>query len=226
MRLSIIIPVLNEAATLSQTLDALQDRAADPETIVVDGGSTDRSVEIARKYTPHVFSSARGRGTQQDAGARRAQGDVFVFLHADTCLPAGYARHIRQALVDPHVVFGAFLLTINPSTPFLNGIALAANLRSILFRLPYGDQALFVRRSAYFRTGGFAPWPIMEDVDLVRRLNRIGGAKLIRKPVKTAARRWEKERPVFATFRNWWLMIRYLLGASPEALMRHYPDTR
>ena len=220
MDLSLIIPVFNEAGTLLQTLDAVQDHTSGPEIIVVDGGSSDGSVEIARKYTPHVLASSRGRGIQQDNGARHARGDILVFLHADTCLPAEYARHIRRALSDPQVVFGAFFLAIHPPSPILNGIAFAANLRSLLFRLPYGDQALFMRRSAYFKIGGFQPWPIMEDVALVRKLNRIGACKLIREPVKTAARRWEQETPVFTTLRNWSLMIRIRFRKIPRNAIR------
>lgn len=222
--ISIIIPVFNDAEMLSQTLAALRNHAGDVETIVVDGGSTDGSVEAARNYTPLVVRSSKGRGVQQDAGARCAHGDILVFLHADTLLPSGFGHLICQAFADPEVVFGAFLLAIHPPTPILNGIAFAANLRSILFGLPYGDQALCVRRPIYLQVGGFRPWPIMEDVDLVRRLNRVGAFKMIRTPVKTSARRWEKENPVFTTLRNWSLIIRYLLGASPEALARHYLD--
>jgi rSAM/selenodomain-associated transferase 2 len=226
MRLSVIVPVLNEADTLSKTLLSLRNQEESQEVIVVDGGSTDGSVEIARQYTSSVFLSAKSRGLQQHTGARQAKGDVLVFLHADTCLPAQYACHIRRSLAKRQVVFGAFLLAIHPPSPLLNTLALAANLRSFLFKLPYGDQALFMPRSIYFQTGGFRPWPIMEDVDFVRRLNRVGAFQLVRSPVKTSARRWEKEHPLFTTVRNWSLITRYYLGVRPEALVRHYPHAR
>ena len=224
MELSIVIPALNEAETLGHTLELLRDQSV--EIIVVDGGSKDDSVEIAHQYTPHVLTSPKGRGTQQHMGARRSQGNVLLFLHADTQLPSAYERHIDGALANREVVFGAFRLSIRPSSPILDLVALMANLRSHFLRLPYGDQALFVRRRAYFEVGGFQDWPIMEDVDLVRRLNCVGGFKLARGSVRTSARRWKKEKLLFTTLRNWSLMIRYLLGVPPQVLARHYPHTQ
>jgi rSAM/selenodomain-associated transferase 2 len=193
---------------------------------VVDGGSKDSTVEVARQYTSQVLMSRPGRGIQQAIGARYSQGTVLVFVHADTRLPPGYQDLIHKALARPDVVFGAFCLTIHPSSRALDVIALMANLRSRCLKLPYGDQAIFVRREAYFQVGGFRDWPIMEDVDLVHRLNRMGGFKLARGYVKTSARRWRKENLICTTLRNWSLIIRYGLGVSPDALYRHYPDTR
>ena len=224
MTLSIVIPTLNEAEVLGHTLKGLRHKSA--EIIVVDGGSTDDTVDIARQYTSRVLTSPRGRGPQQDAGARESQGSVLLFLHADTELPTAYEGLIQQALADQGVVFGAFHLSMVPSSPVLDLVALMANLRSSFLRLPYGDQALFVRRGAYFQVGGFQDWPVMEDVDLVRRLNRVGGFKLARGPVRTSARRWERENPIYTTLRNWARMIRFFRGVPPDVLARHYPDTR
>ena len=224
MKLSIVIPALNEAEILGNTLQRLKDQPF--EIIVVDGGSNDDTVRVARQYTSHVLISRTGRGSQQDTGARQARGDVLLFLHADTILPLEYQLLIDQALPHPGVVFGAFRLRIHPSKPALDLIAFMANLRSRLLKLPYGDQALFVRRAAYFQVGGFQDLPIMEDVDLVRRLNRTGGFKLAQGFVQTSARRWQKENIVHTTLRNWSLIIRYCLGVSPHASARHYPDTR
>ncbi len=222
--MSVIIPTLDEAATLEKTLEGLKGQAA--EIIVVDGGSTDGTAKVAGKYTSHVLVSRAGRGLQQDTGARISQGSVLVFLHADTVLPTGYRKLIRQALANPKVVFGAFCLEIHPPRFALELIAAMANLRTRLLRLPYGDQGIFVRRSAYLQVGGFRHWPIMEDVDLVRRLNRLGGFKLVQGSVRTSARRWQKENVVRTTLRNWSLMCRYGLGISPHTLARHYPDAR
>lgn len=224
MKLSIVIPALNEAEILGNTLQSLKDQPS--EIIVVDGGSKDDTVRVARQYTSHVLLSRTGRGIQQDTGAHQARGDVLLFLHADTILPLGYQHLIDQALAHPGVVFGAFRLRIHPPKPAQDLIAFMANLRSRILKVPYGDQALFVRRSAYFKVSGFQDWPIMEDVDLVRRLNRAGGFKLARGFVQTSARRWQKENIVHTTLRNWSLIIRYCLGVSPYTLARHYPDTR
>jgi rSAM/selenodomain-associated transferase 2 len=225
MKLSVIIPALNEAEMLEATLESLVVHPP-AEVIVVDGGSRDSTVEVARRYTAQVFVSRPGRGLQQGIGAGHSQGDVLIFLHADTQLPPGYQHLIHQALAYPDVVFGAFHLAIYPSTWALDIVAFMANLRSRCLRVPYGDQAIFVRRKAYFQVGGFRDWPIMEDVDLVRRLNRTGGFKLARGYVKTAARRWQKEKLIYTTLRNWSLIIRYGLGVSPDALYRHYPAAR
>ena len=224
MKLSIVIPTLNEADILGNTLQSLKDHTT--EIIVVDGGSNDDTVNVALKFSPHVYISNRGRGIQQHIGANQARGDVLLFLHADTLLPVGYQHMIEHAMTLPNVIFGAFLLSIHPPKPAHDLIALMANLRSRILKVPYGDQALFVRRSAYFKVGGFQDWPIMEDVDLVRRLNRVGGFKLAQGFVQTSARRWQKENIVHCTVRNWSLIIRYCLGASPHALARHYPDRR
>ncbi|MBW2107726.1 MAG: TIGR04283 family arsenosugar biosynthesis glycosyltransferase [Deltaproteobacteria bacterium] len=226
MTLSIIIPVFNESSVLARTLDHLRSLGPHGQVIVVDGGSTDETVRIAEQYGHVLIVSARGRGVQLHQGARRADGDVLLFLHADTLLPKGYHHDICLAMRDPCVVFGAFSLKIDPCTAFLSLVAGMANLRSRLLKLPYGDQAIFVRRSAYRRAGGFRPWPVMEDVDLVRRLSRQGRFRLISTPVRTSARRWEAEGAVFSTIRNWSVMVRFFLGVPPAALSRRYPDIR
>jgi rSAM/selenodomain-associated transferase 2 len=221
---SIIIPTLNEEDLLERTLASISGHKH--EIIVVDGGSRDRTSEIACQYTPHVLSSEPGRGVQQHKGACHAQGDVLLFLHADTLLPRGFERMMQYTLADPEVGFGAFYLSIYPPSPTLNLIALGANLRSRFLKIPYGDQALFMRTKNYFRAGGFRDLPIMEDVDLVRRLNGISQFKLAPGKVRTSARRWEKERLIFTTLRNYSLMIRYFFGVKPRNLLRHYNDIR
>jgi rSAM/selenodomain-associated transferase 2 len=225
MKLSIIIPTLNEAFFLGRTLSFLAGIPHEtPETIVVDGGSTDHTMEVARKHACHVLTSRRGRGIQQDTGARRATGNVFLFLHADTLLPPVFVPQIEKALAQSTVIVGAFRLSIYPSNAWLRLVAHMANMRSWILKMPYGDQALFMRGSDYFRVGGFADIPIMEDVDLVRRLTHLGRLQVVKGKVQTSSRRWKKEGSLYATVRNWSMIIRYFLGVPPERLGRHYPD--
>jgi len=224
MKLSIIIPTLNEAVSLGQTLAPISSHAH--EIIVVDGGSQDDTVKMAHKYASVVLNSNRGRGTQQHVGACHAQGDVLLFLHADTFLPKGFEIMIEEALGDSGVVLGAFHLGYDPPIASFQLIAFMANLRSLLLKMPYGDQGLFMRRSDYFRVGGFKALPLMEDVDLVRRLNRLGKFKLVKGKIRTSARRYNRNGVIYTTVRNWSLIIRYLLGQSPERLHRLYSDAR
>jgi rSAM/selenodomain-associated transferase 2 len=224
MKLSIILPTLNEERSLGGPLASLS--SLPHEIIVVDGGSKDGTLVVARKYASVVLDSNRGRGIQQHTGACHAEGDILLFLHADTWLPKGFEVMIERTLSDPKTVFGAFHLGHLPSTAFLNLVALMANFRSLLLRMPYGDQGLFMRRSDYFLLGGFKDLPLMEDVDLVRRLKKIGKFKLVRSKVRTSARRYDRNGIFYTTVRNWSLIIRYLLGQSPERLHRLYSDAR
>ena len=223
--LSIIIPTLNEEGTLKETLAPIAP-CLDCEIIVVDGGSKDGTIGIAHKYASVVLDSSPGRGIQQHTGACQAQGDLLLFLHADTLLPRGFKIMIERTLSEPKTVFGAFHLEHHPSTALLNLVGLMGNFRSLILKMPYGDQGLFMRRSDYFRVGGFKNLPIMEDVDLVRRLNKIGKFKLVKAKVRTSARRYDRNGIVYTTVRNWSLIIRYLLGQSPERLHRLYSDAR
>jgi rSAM/selenodomain-associated transferase 2 len=222
--LSIIIPVLNEEAVLEGTLHPF--KAGSHEIIVVDGGSRDGSIDIAQRFTPHVYLAERNRGLQQHVGALRARGAILLFLHADTQLPPDYCGEIRRTLALPGVAFGAFRLRISGGHPWLRLVSHMANLRSCLLRLPYGDQALFIRRTAYFKAGGFRSLPLMEDVDLVKRLNQIGRFRLARGRVLSSGRRWKREGLFYGTFRNWLLLSRFLAGASPHALVKRYPEVR
>jgi rSAM/selenodomain-associated transferase 2 len=224
MNLSIIIPSLNEESVIENTLKSLADYSL--EIIVVDGGSSDNTIDISQRYTSHVLSTPPFRGLQQDKGARYAGGDVLLFLHADTLLPGGFINIIEKIVDDPKFAFGAFCLSIYPSTPMLKLISLAANIRSVLFKLPYGDQAIFMRKTTYLASGGFRNLPVMEDVDLISRIKKLGRFKLVRKNIVTSARRWQKEGLLFTTLRNWLLIIRYFMGESPRSLLRYYSDIR
>lgn len=222
--IAVVIPTLREGATLGAMLAALPDGLA--EVIVADGGSTDATREVARAHGCRVVESPPGRGVQMNAGASAATAPVLLFLHADTRLPADAPARIARALADPGVVGGGFRLGIASDARFLSFIAAAANLRTRLTGVFYGDQALFVRREAFAALGGFAPIPIMEDVDLGRRLKRRGRVRLLDAAVQTSARRWERENPLYTTLRNTLLVSLYLLGVPPRRLARWYPPVR
>jgi rSAM/selenodomain-associated transferase 2 len=222
--LSIIIPVLDEEAVLEEILEPLS--TGPHEIIVVDGGSRDGSVEIASRFTPNVFSAERNRGVQQHVGALTARGAILLFLHADTQLPSGYYDEICRILSRPGVVFGSFRLRISGGHPWLRLVSYMANVRSRLLHLPYGDQGLFMGQTAYFKSGGFKALPLMEDVDLVRRLKRMGRFSLASMRVITSCRRWESEGLLYGTMRNWLLLVRFLAGASPQWLVKRYPEVR
>lgn len=225
MILSVIIPVLNEETLVVTSLQDL--KKVNGEVILVDGGSTDRTVPLLRDAGfGRMLSAPRGRASQINLGSSHAKGDVFLFLHLDCRLPDGAAEEIEKALEVPGVVGGAFPLGFHPSSLALKVIAFMANLRSRLTRVPYGDQAIFVRRSAFTKLGGFSNLPILEDVDFCRRLKRLGRLVILKDKVLASPRRWQKGGLVRTTLRNWRLLILYHLGFSPERLARFYPSVR
>ncbi len=223
--ISIIVPTLNEANTLPATLRPLVG-LPDSEIIVVDGDSQDGTLDVARQYTEKIFRGARGRAHQMNFGAMQAKGSILLFLHADTTLPTAALESIRRGLEDPSVVGGAFRLHIASNHRLLKIIGWAANLRSRYAGLPYGDQALFVRRPVFEAVSGFSSWPLMEDVDLVRRLRARGRVALLPDTVTTSARRWEQEGLAWTTLRNGLLLIGFLLGISPAWLAKRYRAVR
>src|ERR1700736_3505312 len=175
MPLSIIIPVLDEGVGVAQALAALEPcRARGAEVIVVDGDSRDETVEAARPHADRVIAAPRGRGSQMNAGAAAAAGDVLLFLHADTCLPRAGDRLVVATLERSKRAWGRFDVTIAGRSPFLRVVAAMMNLRSRLTGIATGDQAMFMTRDAFARAGGFPDIPLMEDIVLSRRLKAIG----------------------------------------------------
>jgi rSAM/selenodomain-associated transferase 2 len=221
LRISVIVPALNEEHHLAATLASVKLSSAD-ELIVADGGSQDSTMTVASQFTPHVLACPAGRARQMNRAAQQAQGDILLFLHADTLLPPGGLDLVRAAMRSPQVVGGSFRLAFLPSTPGLRVVAWGANLRTRFGKLPFGDQALFVRRTLFEALGGYADMPFLEDVWLVRRLRRHGRLALIPRAVHTSGRRWQRHGLVSTTLRNNVVLALYWCGVSPTTLKRLY----
>jgi rSAM/selenodomain-associated transferase 2 len=222
--ISVIIPTLNEAKVLERTLAHLH-QTPGLEIIVVDGGSTDGTVALAKRHAI-VLTAPPGRAAQMNRGAQQATGEVLLFLHADTLIGLAALRKMAEALEDPTVVGGAFRLVIDSPRRSLRLIAAAANIRTRLTRIPYGDQGIFVRRSVFEKLGGFPIQPLMEDVEFARRLKRVGRVVLLPEPAVTSSRRWDKEGMGYTTLRNQVLLMLYFIGVSPDRLARWYRSVR
>ena len=228
MRLSVIIPTLNEAARIGTRLDELATMPGIEEVIVVDGGSGDDTVGIASAHRGvRVLSAPPGRASQQNAGAAAASGDALLFLHADVSLPVGAARHVARALEGRTVVAGAFRTwTVPDDRPSrLAPLLHLADLRSRYSGLPYGDQAIFVRAEAFHAAGGFPDLPLMEDLELSRRLRRIGRIRVVAASVRVSGRRF-LARPIFYFLAVNLFPALHALGVSPATLRRLYGDPR
>ncbi|MDZ8027306.1 MAG: TIGR04283 family arsenosugar biosynthesis glycosyltransferase [Nostoc sp. DedQUE11] len=220
-KISIIIPTLNEAANIKEAIATTQARI-NIEFIVVDGGSSDDSVEIAQSLGVKVISSSAGRAVQMNAGVVAASGEILLFLHADTRLPAGFDEMICTALQQPGIVAGAFNLRIDASLLSLRWVELGVKWRSHFCQMPYGDQAIFLTKGLFQQIGGFAELPIMEDFELMRRLKAMGRIAIISTPVVTSARRWLQKGVFKTTLLNQIVIIAYLLGVSPERIRCWY----
>jgi rSAM/selenodomain-associated transferase 2 len=217
-RLSIVVPALNEAPGIRAALEALAPlRAGGHEVIVVDGGSSDGTPELARGLCDHVLSAPRGRALQMNAGAAAATGDALVFLHADTHLPQGADELIFQSLrLSP---WGRFDVEIDARHPLLRIVACTMNLRSRLTGIATGDQAIFVRRQVF---PGFPDIELMEDVAFCKAMKRFGPPACRRERVVTSGRRWESRGVLRTIVLMWRLRLMYFLGARPERLARIY----
>jgi rSAM/selenodomain-associated transferase 2 len=226
--ISVVIPVLNEERRITQRLRELATMEGIDEVRVVDGGSTDATLERARTFpNVTVLSAPRGRASQMNAGAEGARGAVLLFLHADVGLPPDAPRHISAALADPRVVAGAFKTwTVDDfGRSRLGPVLHLADLRSRYTRLPYGDQALFVRAEAFRAVGGFPAQPLMEDLELSRRLWRLGRIRTVDARVTVSGRRF-LARPVFYFLAVNGFPLLYRLGVSPHTLLRLYQHVR
>ncbi len=223
---SVIIPVLNEELRINGAIETLfsQGYSGTMEVIVVDGKSDSSTIHCIQnsKVIKKIISDP-GRGVQMNRGASIASGETLLFLHCDTVLPKNAFFHIQKAMQDKRVKAGAFDLSIDGKSFAYRVIETIASFRSRVTKVPYGDQAIFIRRSFFFRLGRYKEIPIMEDVDLMQRVKKEKGRLcFIKNPVKTSCRRWQKEGILRCTLRNWLLIILYLCGQKPEKLARHY----
>jgi len=223
--LSVVVPTLDEAEALPATLAHARQPGV-RELIVVDGGSHDGTLAVARALADRVLEAARGRAQQMNAGAAAACGDVLLFLHADTRLPAGYAQAVAGALADPAVVGGRFDVQLDAAGLTYRALGRLISLRSRLTRVATGDQAIFVRRAVFERLGGYPLVPLMEDVALSRALKRAGRIACLGEAVTTSARRWQRHGVARTVLLMWALRAAYYAGVPPARLARIYPDTR
>jgi len=222
-KLSIIIPVLNEGEGLAATLDVLADlRALGTEVIVVDGGSRDATIQRARPRADRVILAPRGRALQMNAGAEKASGDVLLFLHADTRLPADADHLVLRGLERSGRAWGRFDVKIEGQSSLLRVIAWHMNVRSRLTGIATGDQAIFARRAAFQAAGGFPAIPLMEDVALCKRLKRVSRPLCLHDCVATSGRRWEKNGVLSTMVLMWRLRLAYFFGADPKKLAQRY----
>ena len=223
--ISIIIPVLYEAHDINVCLEALFTRFSEEsfEVITVDGDA--ERTTIRQIVHPKVITlcAPRGRGKQMNAGANAATGEILIFLHADTRLPHNALSRVREVMEDKQYVAGAFTLRFESQRQVFALIARAASWRYRLTRLPYGDQAFFMSRKYFHEIGGFAEIPIMEDVDMMRRIRKRGESiSILHETVTTSPRRWEKDGILYSVVRTWVLAFLFAFGADPVKLAKHY----
>jgi len=223
LRLSIIMPVLDEGESIVAALDALADlRSLGVEVIVVDGGSSDATVQRARLRADRVLTAPRGRALQMNAGAEKATGDVLLFLHADTRLPTAAELVVLGGLERSSRAWGRFDVIIASRHPLLAVVSRAMNIRSRVTGIATGDQAIFVKREVFVAAGGFPAIPLMEDIALCKRLKRVGPPLCLSERVTTSGRRWEQHGVLRTILLMWRLRLSYFLGADPALLARRY----
>ena len=220
---AVIIPTLDEARELERCLPAVVKSAS--EVVVTDGGSRDGTPETARRLGATVVSGERGRGLQLNRGAAATSARTLLFLHADTELPTGALEKVVEA-TDADAIGGGFQIHFGSENPIYRVGSTVVNLRSRLFKTPLGDQAQFASRSSFEELGGYPDWPILEDLEFIRRLKKKGKIAILSPAVTTSARRFEEGGIARTLLLNWWIFALYYAGVSPERLARLYRDIR
>ncbi len=223
MKISVVIPALNEESHLEKTLQSITKQEGDYEFFVVDGGSSDNTVTIAKRYTT-VINSLRGRAIQMNTGAKACSGDILLFLHADTILPDNAFREIRKRMKDDAVAGGSFYIAFDADTFILKGVSFITRFNFRLFH--FGDQGIFVRRTVFQTLQGYKEMPIMEDYDFYKRLGKQGKVILIRMPVISSARRFVRKGVIRQLFMNKLVVLAYWAGVDIQTIKRFYDDTR
>lgn len=223
-KISIIIPILNEAKILEKTLSQLQSELGHHELIIVDGGSTDNSVHIAEKYG-EVVRSERGRAKQLNAGAAAATGNILLFVHADIWLETGALGAVETALSLGYIG-GGFRQKIDGTKVLYRIIEIAGNIRGKYLRVFYGDSGIFLGRAEFEKIGGFPDIPILEEMEFSKGLRKLGKTTLILPHIHLSARRWEAKGVVRTTLNNWLITLLYFIGVSPEKLAKLYSHIR
>ncbi len=222
--ISIIIPVFHEAKILDQTLSRLQPQLKDHELIIVDGGSKDDTLLIAKKYG-QVISCERGRARQLNTGAAAATGEILLFLHADVWVESSAIEGI-EAAISMGYVGGAFKQRIDGRHFLYRLIERGANFRARRLRVFYGDGGIFIRRSHFYQIGGFPDIPIMEEMGFSRKLRQLGKTTLVEPRIHISPRRWEENGIIRTTLNNWLITLLYFLGISPSYLVKLYRQIR
>ncbi len=223
MKISVVIPTLNEESHIAKTLQSVFRQDGDYEVYVVDGGSTDNTVAIAKRYTT-VINSKRGRAIQMNAGAKLCKGDILLFLHADTILSDNAFRELRKRMKDDTVSGGSFYIAFDADNFILRGVSFITRFNFSLFH--FGDQGIFVRRDVFQKLHGYKNMPIMEDYDFYKRLRKQGKVILVRMPVISSARRFIKKGVIRQLLINKFVVLAYWAGVDIQTIKRFYDDMR
>ncbi|MCK5235560.1 MAG: TIGR04283 family arsenosugar biosynthesis glycosyltransferase [Deltaproteobacteria bacterium] len=223
---TVIIPTLNEEEFIGEAIKSIaHGDDTNHEVIVSDGGSVDNTRGVAKELGAKVVDAQKGRGTQMDIGAEGARGEVLVFLHADCRLPEGWYEEVISALSNKKIVGGAFSFRLSSSSFYAPFVALGVSIRSRLFGLPFGDQALFLRSESFKELGGFNGLKLMEDVEIIRKLKKHGKIVILDSCVHVSSRRWGRLgflSMVKVSARNWGMLFLYYLGIPSDRLYRIY----